>query len=54
VRERGLRRVIVLTTKTQDWFEILGFREAAIDSLPAPRKASYNYKRMSKIFALDL
>ena len=53
-RNLGMRRVLVFTTKTQDWFELLGFRETDIDSLPSPRRENYNYKRMSKIFALDL
>jgi amino-acid N-acetyltransferase len=53
-RNLGMRRVLVFTTKTQDWFELLGFREVDIDSLPCLRRENYNYKRMSKIFALDL
>jgi amino-acid N-acetyltransferase len=53
-RGMGMRRVLVFTTKTQDWFELLGFREAGVDSLPSLRRENYNYKRMSKIFALDL
>ncbi|MDR2658835.1 MAG: amino-acid N-acetyltransferase [Spirochaetaceae bacterium] len=53
-RGLGMRRVLVFTTKTQDWFELLGFRETSIDTLPQQRRESYNYKRMSKIFALDL
>ena len=53
-RDLGMRRVLVFTTKTQDWFELLGFRETGIDSLPCLRRENYDYKRMSKIFALDL
>ncbi|MDR0684147.1 MAG: amino-acid N-acetyltransferase [Spirochaetaceae bacterium] len=53
-RNLGMRRVLVFTTKTQDWFELLGFREAGIESLPCLRRENYDYKRMSKIFALDL
>jgi amino-acid N-acetyltransferase len=53
-RDLGMRRVLVFTTKTQDWFELLGFREVEIDSLPSLRRENYNYKRMSKIFALDI
>jgi amino-acid N-acetyltransferase len=53
-RNLGMRRVLVFTTKTQDWFELLGFREVGIDSLPSLRRESYDYKRMSKVFALDL
>jgi amino-acid N-acetyltransferase len=53
-RDLGMRRVLVFTTKTQDWFELLGFREVEIDSLPSLRRERYNYERMSKIFALDI
>jgi amino-acid N-acetyltransferase len=53
-RKKGFRRVFVLTTHTQDWFESLGFREAAVDSLPERRRKVYDRERRSKIFALDL
>jgi amino-acid N-acetyltransferase len=53
-RKKGFLRVFVLTTHTQDWFESLGFREAAVDSLPERRRKVYDRERRSKIFALDL
>jgi amino-acid N-acetyltransferase len=53
-RDRKLRRVFVLTTKTQDWFELHGFSETAVDSLPSARRKLYNHERKSKIFALEL
>jgi amino-acid N-acetyltransferase len=53
-RKKGFRRVFVLTTHTQDWFESLGFREAAVESLPERRRKLYDRERRSKIFALDL
>ncbi|MDR0877641.1 MAG: amino-acid N-acetyltransferase [Treponema sp.] len=49
-----LRRVFVLTTHTQDWFESLGFKESTVESLPEKRRKTYDRSRMSKIFALDL
>jgi amino-acid N-acetyltransferase len=52
--KRGFRRVFVLTTKTHDWFELLGFREANVDSLPERKKRHYDEKRRSKVFALEL
>jgi amino-acid N-acetyltransferase len=52
--KRGFRRVFVLTTRTHDWFELLGFREASVDSLPEKRRRNYDPNRKSKIFALDL
>jgi amino-acid N-acetyltransferase len=49
-----MRRVFVLTTQTQDWFESLGFVETAVASLPEQKRASYDKNRKSKIFALEL
>ncbi|MDR0637413.1 MAG: amino-acid N-acetyltransferase [Spirochaetaceae bacterium] len=53
-RDRKLRRVFVLTTKTQDWFELHGFSETTVDSLPSAKRKLYDYERKSKIFALEL
>jgi amino-acid N-acetyltransferase len=52
--KEGLRRVFVLTTGTQDWFETLGFKERDPSILPEARKKTYNSERKSKVFALDL
>jgi amino-acid N-acetyltransferase len=53
-RKKGFSRVFVLTTRTQDWFESLGFREAGVESLPESRRRVYDRGRRSKVFALDL
>ena len=50
----GMRRVFVLTTRTHDWFESLGFRESSVESLPLKKRAIYNTLRNSKVFSLDL
>jgi amino-acid N-acetyltransferase len=50
----GHRRVFVLTTQARDWFEALGFKEAAVESLPARKRQLYNYARASRVYALDL
>jgi len=52
--KKGFRRVFVLTTRTHDWFELLGFKEAPVDSLPEKKRKLYDEKRKSKVFALDL
>ena len=52
--KRSLIRVFALTTKTHDWFELLGFREAGVDSLPERKRRAYDEKRRSKVFALEL
>jgi amino-acid N-acetyltransferase len=53
-RKSKMRRVFVLTTKTQDWFEYLGFKEAAVDTLPEQKRRVYDQNRKSKAFALEL
>jgi amino-acid N-acetyltransferase len=53
-RKCRMRRVFVLTTQTQDWFESLGFKEAAVETLPEQRRKVYDKSRKSKIYALEL
>jgi amino-acid N-acetyltransferase len=53
-KKQGLRRVFVLTTRTHDWFESLGFRECPVESLPEKRRRNYDTLRRSKVFALEL
>jgi len=53
-RKKGMKRVFVLTTATQDWFEALGFLEAKLDSLPEKKRKVYDQSRKSKVYALDL
>ncbi|MCL2093466.1 MAG: amino-acid N-acetyltransferase [Treponema sp.] len=53
-KKQGLKRVFVLTTKTQDWFESLGFIESPVESLPEEKLRIYDRQRASKVFALDL
>src|SRR5215467_6886366 len=50
----GMTRVFVLTTRTVDWFEQMGFVEASLESLPPRKRDAYNHARKSRIFALDL
>jgi len=50
----GMSRVFVLTTRTHDWFESLGFRESPVDSLPLKKRETYDTLRNSKVFSLDL
>lgn len=52
--KRGFTRVFALTTRTHDWFESLGFTEVDADSLPERKRAIYDRKRKSRVFALDL
>ncbi|MDR0304426.1 MAG: amino-acid N-acetyltransferase [Chitinispirillales bacterium] len=44
----------LLTTRTSDWFEELGFVEGTLDNLPKEKRESYSEKRKSRIMILDL
>src|SRR5215813_12493937 len=44
----GLTRVFVLTTRTVDWFEQMGFVEASLESLPPRKRDAYNHARKSR------
>jgi amino-acid N-acetyltransferase len=50
----GITRVFVLTTRTLDWFERVGFVETELETLPAKKRQTYNHARKSRIFALEL
>lgn len=45
----GIKRLFVLTTRTEHWFIERGFQLAAVDELPEEKRQMYNYKRRSKI-----
>lgn len=53
-RGHGLRRIFVLTTRTEHWFRERGFEPARIEDLPVERRALYNYQRNSKVFVKAL
>jgi len=53
-RKSGMSRVFVLTTRTHDWFESLGFRESPVESLPLKKRGTYDTSRNSKVFSLEL
>jgi amino-acid N-acetyltransferase len=53
-RKCRMKRVFVLTTQTQDWFEYLGFKETQLETLPEQKRKVYDQSRKSKIFALEL
>jgi len=49
-RERGLRRIFVLTTQTAHWFRERGFEPARLADLPLAKQALYNYHRNSQVY----
>jgi amino-acid N-acetyltransferase len=53
-RQRGIRRLFLLSTRTGQWFEERGFKETGVEELPQRKQELYNYERRSKIFVKDL
>jgi len=49
-----LERLIVLTTKTTNWFQERGFMIGTIKDLPKQKQQLYNFKRQSKILIKKL
>ncbi|POR02206.1 hypothetical protein AU468_06340 [Alkalispirochaeta sphaeroplastigenens] len=53
-RERGLRGVFVLTTRTGDWFESIGFVRVSPEELPREKRQRYDVDRKSQVLYLPL
>jgi len=53
-KKQGFKQVFVLTTRTQDWFESLGFRETSPENLPEKKRRQYDLNRNSKVYTLDI
>lgn len=53
-KSKNIKTIFILTTKTSDWFESLGFTSDTIDSIPLKRKKLWNPERNSKVFRLSL
>ncbi len=48
-RNSGVKRLFVLTTRTEHWFVERGFKLGTVEDLPAAKKEMYNYQRRSKV-----
>lgn len=48
-RRAGIKRLFVLTTRTEHWFVERGFKLGTVDDLPAAKRDMYNYQRRSKV-----
>ena len=49
-----LKQIFLLTTRTSDWFENIGFKEGSEKDLPSKKRESFNKKRNSKILIYNL
>lgn len=52
-RERGLTGVFVLTTRTGDWFESIGFQRVSRERLPEEKRRRYDMDRNSLVLFLS-
>lgn len=50
----GLKRLFVLTTRTEHWFLKRGFVRASVDDLPSERRELYNWERKSMVLIKTL
>ena len=48
-KKSGFKRLFVLTTRTEHWFEERGFIDSSLDQLPKKKQTLYNYQRRSKV-----
>ena len=48
-KKTGIKRLFVLTTRTEHWFVERGFKLGTVDDLPAAKKEMYNNQRRSKV-----
>ncbi len=53
-RKAGLKRLLVLTTQTAQWFQERGFLPAGVADLPRARRERYNEQRNSRIYLKSL
>jgi amino-acid N-acetyltransferase len=49
-KSQGMKKLLVLTTRTAHWFLERGFVESDVSALPAQKKTLYNFQRKSKVF----
>lgn len=49
-QKSGAKEIFVLTTRTSDWFESIGFEKGSIEDLPLWKKEKYNKERKSRIY----
>ena len=53
-KKLGIGQMFVLTTHSLHWFREQGFQEIPVSGLPMEKQGLYNFRRNSKILALDI
>ena len=51
---KKINKLFLLTTKTSDWFETIGFKKGKLSDIPVNKQESYNFDRNSKIYIYNL
>ncbi len=54
VKQSAIKKLLVLTTQTTDWFQERGFIKGKVNDLPEAKKKLYNYQRNSQILLKSL
>lgn len=49
-KKAGAKKIFVLTTRTSDWFESIGFEQGEVEDLPLWKRQIYNQERNSRIY----
>lgn len=50
----GIEEIFLLTTRTSDWFETMGFTKGKLSDLPEHKQKTYNHDRKSDIYIYNL
>jgi amino-acid N-acetyltransferase len=53
-KDLGIKKLFVLTTRTEHWFLKRGFVKGSVDELPKERKSHYNWDRKSMVLIKNL
>ena len=53
-KDLGMKKLFVLTTRTEHWFLKRGFVKGSVDELPKERKSHYNWDRKSMVLIKNL
>ena len=53
-KKEGIKKLFVLTTRTEHWFLKRGFMRSSVDDLPEERKQIYNWDRKSMVLTKNL
>jgi amino-acid N-acetyltransferase len=53
-QHKNIKKLFALSSQTMQWFLERGFKQTAIEKLPAQKKSFYNKQRNSKVLCKEL